>query len=121
MPGSSKKTLYIVCRFAQPIILHMQCSKISQNGWRQGGGENRRERTKTSAIRAQQQARKLFCDRKIAQRHGSEAHFSRACLFPGSAAGLSWMRSRKVPFIPLASETLDSPNLSRKRSAAASA
>jgi hypothetical protein len=42
-------------------------------------------------------------------------------LFPGRPAGFSCVRSRKVPRIPVANLTLDSPNLSRKRSAAASA
>jgi hypothetical protein len=41
--------------------------------------------------------------------------------FPGSPAGFSCVRSRKVPRIPAARLTLDSPNLSRRRSAAANA
>src|SRR5581483_428691 len=46
--------------------------------------------------------------------------FLRGC-FPGNPAGFSWVRSRKVPRMPLASDTLDSPYLSRNRSAADSA
>jgi len=34
--------------------------------------------------------------------------------FPGRLAGFSWVRSRKLPRRPEASETADSPNLSRK-------
>src|SRR5436309_14788250 len=41
--------------------------------------------------------------------------------FPGSPAGFSCVRSRNVPFIPDAKETLDSPYLSRNLSAAESA
>src|SRR5271157_3056328 len=41
--------------------------------------------------------------------------------FPGSPAGFSWVRSRKLPRRPAASETADSPKRSRIRSAAASA
>src|ERR1041385_8623859 len=37
---------------------------------------------------------------------------------PGNPTGFSWVRSRKPAFIPLAKLTVDSPNLSRKRSAA---
>src|SRR6185437_5607342 len=38
--------------------------------------------------------------------------------FPGKAAGFSCVRSLKPPFIPVPRVMLDSPNLSRKRSAA---
>ena len=41
--------------------------------------------------------------------------------FPGKAAGFSCVRSRNPPFIPVASEMLDSPNLSLTRSTAESA
>ena len=44
--------------------------------------------------------------------------YSCALPFPGKPAGFSWVRSRKLPFNPVAIETLDSPNLSRRRSAA---
>jgi len=46
-------------------------------------------------------------------------HFSGNFL-PGKAAGFSCVRSRKPPLIPVASVMLDSPNLSRRRSAAES-
>lgn len=43
---------------------------------------------------------------------GPDYSFSRGS-FPGNPAGFSCTRSRKRPFIPMASETLDSPNRSR--------
>src|SRR2546421_108397 len=44
-----------------------------------------------------------------------EAHVFLA--LPGSPAGFSWTRSRKLPRMPAAKLTLDSPNLSRRQPA----
>ncbi len=57
-------------------------------------------------------ARRVLCGRHDAPR---------VFPFPGNPAGFSCVRWRKLPFIPAASVMLDSPNLSRRRSAAESA
>ena len=53
--------------------------------------------------------------RRGRRRYGLSVPF----FLPGRLAGFSWMRSRKPPRMPVARPTLDSPNLSRRRSAAA--